>query len=71
MFVFERSDKAHWVEAGRCYERFALQATPLGIRNAFVNQPAEVGAIRPQFAAWIKGQHGPLRISTGLKSPIR
>ena len=51
VFVSDVSDKAHWVEAGRCYERFALQATALGIRNAFLNQPVEVGAIRPQFAA--------------------
>ena len=51
VFVSATSDKAHWVEAGRCYERFALQATALGIRNAFLNQPVEVGAIRPQFAA--------------------
>jgi len=53
VFVSERSDKAHWVETGRCYERFALQATALGIRNAFLNQPVEVGTIRPQFAAWL------------------
>ncbi len=51
VFVSDVSDKAHWVEAGRCYERFALQATALGIRNAFLNQPVEVGSIRPQFAA--------------------
>jgi hypothetical protein len=51
VFVSETSDKAHWVEAGRCYERFALQATALGIRNALVNQPVEVGSIRPQFAS--------------------
>ncbi len=53
VFISERNDKAHWVEAGRCYERFALQATALGIRNAFLNQPVEVGAIRPQFAGWL------------------
>ena len=51
VFVSDVSDKVHWVEAGRCYERFALQATALGIRNAFLNQPVEVGSIRPQFAA--------------------
>jgi hypothetical protein len=51
VFVSDISDKAHWVEAGRCYERFALQATALGIRNAFLNQPVEVGAVRPRFAA--------------------
>jgi hypothetical protein len=51
VFVSDVSDKAHWVEAGRCYERFALQATALGVRNAFLNQPVEVSALRPQFAA--------------------
>jgi hypothetical protein len=51
VLVSDISDKTHWVEAGRCYERFALQATALGIRNAFLNQPVEVGAVGPQFAA--------------------
>ena len=51
VFASQVGDKAHWIEVGRCYERFALQATALGIRNAFVNQPVEVGAIRPQFAS--------------------
>ena len=50
VFVSDVDDKAHWAEAGRCYERFALQATALGIRNAMLNQPAEVAAIRAQFA---------------------
>jgi hypothetical protein len=51
VFVGQSADKAHWVEVGRCYERFALQATALGIRNALLNQPVEVQAVRPQFAA--------------------
>lgn len=50
VFVSRFANKAHWVEVGRCYERFALQATVLGIRNALVNQPIEVQAVRPQFA---------------------
>ena len=50
VFVGKAADKAHWVEVGRCYERFALQATALGIRNAFLNQPVEVASVRPQFA---------------------
>jgi len=50
VFVSDADDKAHWVEAGRCYERFALQATALGIRNAFVNQPVEEAGLRPQFS---------------------
>ena len=31
-------------KVGRAYERFALAATSLGVRNAFVNQPVEVPA---------------------------
>ncbi len=50
IFISEVNDKTHWIEAGRCYERFALQATALGIRNAMVNQPVEVSGLRPQFA---------------------
>lgn len=51
VFVGQTADKPNWVEVGRCYERFALQATALGIRNAFLNQPVEVAAMRPPFAA--------------------
>jgi hypothetical protein len=51
VFVGATADKAHWVEVGRCYERFALQATALGVRNAFLNQPVEMAALRPQYAS--------------------
>ena len=51
VFVGAAADKAHWVEVGRAYERFALQAAGLGIRNAFLNQPVEVAAVRSPFAA--------------------
>jgi hypothetical protein len=51
VFVGHAADKAHWVEVGRCYERFALQATALGIRNAMLNQPVEVSTLRPQLAS--------------------
>jgi hypothetical protein len=50
VFVSEADDRAHWVEAGRAFERFALQATALGIRNAHLNQPVEVASLRPAFA---------------------
>jgi hypothetical protein len=53
VFVGRSADKASWTEVGRCYERFALQATALGIRNALLNQPVEVQSVRPQFAAAI------------------
>jgi alkylhydroperoxidase/carboxymuconolactone decarboxylase family protein YurZ len=51
VFIGETADPAHWVAVGRAYERFALQATALGIRNAFLNQPVEVAAVRSPFAA--------------------
>lgn len=50
VFAARAADKSHWVDVGRAYERFALQATALGIRNAFVNQPVEVASLRAQFA---------------------
>jgi hypothetical protein len=37
----EVDDMAHWIEAGRCYQRLALQATALDLRTAFINQPME------------------------------
>ncbi len=53
IFVSDTESKAQWVEVGRCYERFALQSTALGIRNAFLNQPVEVATLRPQFAVFL------------------
>jgi len=50
VFCSDVDDRAHWIESGRCYQRFALLATALGIRNAFVNQPVEVASIRAAFA---------------------
>ena len=74
VFASVASDKAHWVEVGRCYERFALQATALGIRNAFMNQPVEVGSIRPQFGAMLGlGNERPdlvVRFGRGPASPL-
>jgi nitroreductase len=49
----ETSDKAHWIAVGRACQRFALQATALGLKYSFINQPVEVAPLRPQFAAAI------------------
>ena len=71
MFVRQTADKAHWVDVGRCYERFALQATALGIRNAFLNQPVEVAALRSPFAAalGLTGQRPDLVVRFG-RGPV-
>lgn len=50
VFVSDLDDKRHWLEVGRAFERFALQATVMGIRTAHLNQPVEVASLRPQFA---------------------
>lgn len=44
---------ADWVEVGRRFQRFALQATALGLRHAHINQPVEVPALRREFAQWL------------------
>ena len=51
IFVSERDDKEHWMRAGRSCQRFALQATALGLKHAFVNQPVEVASLRPRLAS--------------------
>jgi hypothetical protein len=53
VFVSNANDKRHWIDAGRRYERVALQATALGVRNAFINQPLEVTPLRWQLASYL------------------
>jgi hypothetical protein len=73
IFVSEVENPAQWIEVGRCYERFALQSAALGIRNAMLNQPVEVSALRPQFATFLGiGGHRPdlvVRFGRGPKLP--
>lgn len=51
VFVLDIDDKTNWIEAGRCYERFALKATELSIRNAMLNQTVE-----PQKSRQLSGK---------------
>ena len=53
VFVSHRDDREHWVLSGRACQRFALQATALGLKHAFVNQPVEVARLRPELAKLI------------------
>jgi hypothetical protein len=50
VFASDLDDKAHWIEVGRAFQRFSLQATAMGVRTAHLNQPVEVAALRSQFA---------------------
>ncbi len=67
VFISEQDNKAHWVETGRSFQKFALQATALGIRHAHLNQPVEVASIRPEFASFLgmKGKRPDLVIRFG------
>jgi nitroreductase len=53
VFMGDRAGPEHWIKVGRSFQRFALQATALGIRTAHVNQPVEVPSVRPDFARWL------------------
>lgn len=53
VFVSERDDKDHWMRAGRACQRFALQATALGLKHAFINQAVEVAKLRPELASLV------------------
>lgn len=53
VFVGDAADPEHWMKVGRACQRFALQATVLGLRLAFLNQPVEVASLRPQLAALV------------------
>ncbi len=73
VFYSDSDDRAHWIESGRCYQRFALQAEALNLRTAFINQPVEVSELRSQFASWLGiGNRRPdlvVRFGRGPKMP--
>jgi len=81
VFVSDADDPTQWMETGRAFQRFALQAAALGIRNAHVNQPVEVSTVRPQLATFlgigprrpdlvVRFGRGPL-MPRSLRRPIR
>lgn len=53
IFVGDRQDRDHWIRIGRSFQRFALEATALGIRHAHINQPVEVPPVRASLADWL------------------
>ena len=81
IFVTGGNDWRSWVEAGRAYQRFALQAEALDIRSAFINQPIEVPGLRREFESWlgltheraqlaVRFGHGP-KLPYSLRRPAR
>ena len=48
LFTTPQNDPAAWIATGRASERFALLATTLNLRCAYLNQPCEVPVVRTQ-----------------------
>lgn len=72
IFVSARDDRAHWLASGRAYQRFALQATALGISHAFLNQAVEVAPVRRRLAEQLAPGTRPdliVRIGYGPQMP--
>ncbi len=72
IFVADQDNEQGWINVGRSFQRFALQATALGIRHAHLNMPIEVSGIRPEFASWlgIRGRRPDLVIRFGKAPPL-
>lgn len=72
VFLGARADPAHWMNVGRAVQRFALTATGLGLKCAFVNQPVEVPEVRPELAALIglPGRRADIVMRFGYAPPL-
>jgi hypothetical protein len=57
VFLGDREDKEHWIKVGIACQRFALTATSLGLKHAFINQPVEVARLRGELAG-LAGEAG-------------
>lgn len=53
VFSGAMANPAHWVAVGRACQRFSLQATALGLKHAYINQPVEVVALRAELASLV------------------
>jgi hypothetical protein len=58
VFVGAEANPEHWVKVGRACQRFALQATALGLKCSFLNQPVEVPGLRADLGSlvWLPGR---------------
>jgi nitroreductase len=73
IFFGERPDHDHWIRVGQACQRFALAATSLGLKIAFINQPVEVARLRAGLAAIVGEIHRPdivMRFGYGPAMPF-
>lgn len=71
VIVTARNDRPAWIDAGRACQRLMLRATALDLRSAFINQPVEVPALRPQLESCLdlNGMHALLMLRLG-RAPL-
>lgn len=71
VFIADDESKRGWTDVGRCFERFALQATSMGLLHSHLNQPLEVPELRKEFAKFLGlvGQRPDLVIRFGRGQP--
>jgi hypothetical protein len=53
VFITEDNSKEGWVKLGQRFERFALQATALGIKHAHLNMPCEEVPVRQKLKQFL------------------
>jgi nitroreductase len=53
IFIGDEEDRDHWIRVGQACQNFALAATSLGLKLAFINQPVEVVRLRGELARLI------------------
>ena len=52
IFASERNDRDHWHRAGRACQRFALQATALGLKHVSSTSRSRLQACAPSLPPW-------------------
>ncbi|MGC2774379.1 MAG: nitroreductase family protein [Bradyrhizobium sp.] len=73
IFTADAAGPLHWIRVGQACQRFALEATRLGLKLAFINQPVEVAALRPELSRLIGTNRRPdlvLRFGYGPALPF-
>lgn len=72
VLLSENDDINSWISTGRSFERLALCATALGIKNAHINQPCEVPELKKKFQKLLSAgsMHPQLLLRLGYAEPF-
>lgn len=72
VFLGEKADPEHWMQVGRACQRFALQASALGMKTSFINQPVEVERYRADLASivGVPGRRPDIVMRFGYGAPM-